>query len=345
VGGSLRYFVILARAIIYLTHLAIPYTRFMSSTKAPETLLEAVTYFADPDRALAFMVSLRWPNGVTCPECSGTHVSFLETRRMWKCLTKECKKQFSVKVGTVFEASPIALEKWLPCLWMLVNCKNGISSYEVHRALGVTQKTAWFMLHRLRLAMQAESFGKFGGSVEADETFIGGKARNMHAEKRKRVIKGQRGMVGKVAVFGLLERHARKGSRVKLEVIPDREASTLHVKVKAHVKQGANLYTDSASGYRGLEEAFIHGVIDHGEKYVDGLIHTNGLENFWSLLKRTIRGTYVAVEPFHLFRYLDEQGFRFNNRSDDDQGRFMEVLANVVGRRLTYRTLTGKNLL
>lgn len=314
----------------------------MSKPKAPETLIEAVTYFADADVALAFMVSLRWPDGVTCPRCSATKVSFLTTRRLWKC--SGCKKQFSVKVGTVFEDSPIGLEKWLPCLWMLVNCKNGISSYEAHRALGVTQKTAWFMLHRLRLAMQTASFGKFGGDVEVDETFIGGRARFMHAAKRRRVIKGTGGL-GKVAVMGLLERHPRKGSRIRLSVIADTAKQTLQAKVRANIQKGANVFTDAHSGYDGLEAEYIHGVIDHSERYVDGKIHTNGLENFWSLLKRSLRGTYVSVEPFHMFRYLDEQAFRFNARKDDDQGRFMEVLANVVGKRVTYRTLTGKNIL
>jgi len=210
----------------------------MSNAAFPETLIEAVTYFSDEDRALSAFVALRWASGVRCPHCDAVDVTFMESRRVWQCKAKECRKQFSAKVGTIFEDSPLPLSKWMPAVWMIANCKNGISSYELHRALGITQKSAWFMLHRIRLAMQDQSFGKLGGSVEVDETFIGGKARNMHFHKRQRVIKGT-GSIGKTAVMGLLERHPRKGSRVRAEVIA------------------------------GLEEEFIHGVVDHGERYVD----------------------------------------------------------------------------
>ena len=154
------------------------------SNGTPETLLEAIRFFSDPDIALAFMAGLRWPDGAICQRCGSTMVYFLKTRKVWKC--RECKKQFSIKVGTIFEDSPIGLDKWLPAMWMLANCKNGISSYELGRALGVTQKTAWFMLHRIRLAMQTESFQKMEGEVEVDETFIGGKARFMHKESREK---------------------------------------------------------------------------------------------------------------------------------------------------------------
>jgi transposase-like protein len=217
---------------------------------APKTLLDAVKYFSDPDTALNFMVAIRWPEGVICPRCSASNVKFLATRRLWKCYG--CTKQFSVKVGTIFEDSPIALEKWLPCLLLIANGKNGISSYEVARALGVTQKTAWFMLHRVRLAMQGDNFGMFGGSVEADETFIGGKARFMHKAKRDRVIKA-RGSLGKVAVMGLLERHGKGHSRVRVSVIGTTAKSVLHRKVKENVRAGANLYTDEALGSRALK--------------------------------------------------------------------------------------------
>jgi len=314
---------------------------------APQTLQEAVLYFSDPDRALDFMVAIKWPGGVVCPKCGEGRPSFLKTRRIFKC--RACKKQFSAKVGTIFEDSPIALEKWLPCVWLIANAKNGISSYEVARALGVTQKTAWFMLHRIRLAMQTPTFGKFGGSVEVDETYIGGKSRNMHHAKRERVIYGGRTgerhqSIGKTAIQGLLQRHSGGHSTVRAAVVPDVRKHRLQDNIRANVREGANVYTDSLRSYDDLDVSYIHGVIDHGERYVDGQIHTNGLENFWSLLKRALKGTYVAVEPFHLFRYLDEEVFRFNNRKDNDGGRFESVMSSTIGKRVTYRALTGADL-
>jgi transposase-like protein len=318
----------------------------MATEKAPKTLLDAVRYFADEDVALAFVVNTRddWRDGPVCPRCESRENGFLKTRRIWKC--KSCQKQFSVKVGTIFEDSPISLTKWLPAMWMLSNDKNGISSYELARALGVTQKTAWFMLARIRLAMQSKTFRKFDGHVEADESFIGGKARNMHAAKRKRLgISQSRSMVGKVAVMGLLARHGEGGSTVRLEVISNRRKHQLEHTIGRHVEVGSTLHTDALRSYdRMAQRGYIHNVIDHAEAYVNGQVHTNGLENFWSLLKRAIKGTYVSVEPFHLFRYLDEQAFRFNNRKDDDSGRFVTVLKSVVNKRVTYAELTGSEL-
>jgi transposase-like protein len=314
----------------------------MSAQDSPKTLLEAVRYFANEDVALAFVANLRWPDGPVCPKCGGKNVGFLSTRRVWKCRAKDCNKQFSVKVGTVFEDSPLPLSKWLPALWMLANCKNGISSYELHRALGVTQKSAWFMLHRLRLAMQSKSFAKMGGTVEVDETYIGGAARNMHAERKKRVIQGRTGMVGKTAVFGLLERHGEdKHSTVRAVVVGNNRKGTLHAHIQENVEPGAEVHSDELRSYRGLEADYTHKVINHAERYVDGQVHTNGMENFWSLLKRGLKGTYISVEPFHLFRYIDEQVHRFNNRKLDDAGRFVKAAIGVIGHRLTYRALIG----
>ncbi|MBZ5558765.1 MAG: IS1595 family transposase [Acidobacteriia bacterium] len=311
-----------------------------------DTLLDAVKYFSDKEVAIGFMASLRWPDGVACPNCDSKEVTFLKTRLIWKC--RGCQKQFSVKVGSLFEDSPIGLDKWLPALWMLVNCKNGISSYELARDLGVTQKTAWFMLHRLRLAIHAKSFNKMGGTVEVDETFIGGKARNMHAGKRKRLgISQSRSMIGKVAVMGLLERHTKDdgSSQVRFKVIANRKKHQLEQVVTENVAIGANIYTDALKSYDRMgERGYVHGVIDHAEEYVDGAVHTNGLENFWSLLKRALKGTYVSVEPFHLFRYLDEQVYRFNNRKLTDAKRFVDAAASLFGKRLTYTALTGKDV-
>ncbi len=314
------------------------------TVEQPETLIEAVRYFADADVCLSFVAELRWPNGPVCPHCEAVSPSFLKTRRIWKC--RECRKQFSIKVGTIFEDSPLGLDKWLPALWLLANCKNGISSYEVARALGVTQKTAWFMLQRLRLALQAENGGKISGEVEADETYIGGKARNMHADKQKRLnVKRGRSIAGKVAVMGLLERHGKDGhSRVRTEVLDSLRKRTVQGHVRNHVETGSILHTDAYESYTGLRAEYNHNVIDHAEKYVDGQVHTNGCENFWSLLKRAIKGTYVSIEPFHLFRYLDEQSFRFNERGGDDASRFALALKGILGKRLTYRALTGADL-
>jgi transposase-like protein len=308
----------------------------------PATLVDAVRYFTDPDVCLSFMVAIRWPDGnVTCPHCGSREVAFLSTYRRWLCRAGHARPQFSIKVGTIFEDSPIPLDKWLPAVWMIVNDKNGISSYELARALGVTQKTGWFMLHRIRLAMQRGGLDKFSGDVEVDETFIGGRARFMHKGKRAEKIKGT-GPMGKAAVMGLLERHGPdKKSRVRLKVVGATRKHILHAEIRTHVERGANLYTDALKSYEGLDREYVHGVIDHAEAYVDGKIHTNGLENFWSLLKRAIKGTYVSVEPFHLFRYLDEQAFRFNERGDNDGGRFLRVLRTIVGRRLTYKELIG----
>jgi len=314
----------------------------VTENSTPDTLLGAITYFADVETSIAFVAALRWPDGVFCPRCGDESCYRLSTRPVWKC--RGCKKQFSVKVGSIFEDSPIGLDKWLPALWMLVNCKNGVSSYEIARDLGVTQKTAWFMLHRLRLAVQHKSFEKVCGHVEIDETYIGGKARNMHKGKRERVISGTGGM-GKVAVQGLLERHGKDGhSTVRMSVVPNIRKGTLQANVRANVESGSSVYTDALLSYDGLNAEYVHQVIDHAEAYVDGQIHTNGCENFWSLLKRALKGTYVSVEPFHLFRYLDEQAYRFNNRKMTDGARFIQAAASVFGKRLTFDVLTGKHL-
>src|SRR6266567_539964 len=308
--------------------------------KPPKTLQEAIVYFSDPQRSFDYAVTLRWPDGkVACPRCGSDRHYFIKTRRLWLC--RGCEKQFTVKVGTIFEDSPLGLDKWMTAFWMLCNCKNGISSMEVHRALGITQKSAWFMLQRLRLAMQDDFFGnKLGGSgaeIEVDESFIGGKARNMHLSERKRRITGT-GTKDKTAVMGILER----GGRIRTSVVPSRRKKVLQDEVRKHVTAGAALYSDALKSYEGLATDYAHQVIDHAVQYVDGRVHTNGLENFWSLLKRGIAGTYVSVEPFHLFRYLDEQAYRFNNRKMNDAERFDMAVKGIVGKRLTFAEVTGK---
>ena len=285
------------------------------------------------------MVAKRWPNGVTCPTCGSAHVGFLVNQQRWQCSSRHPKRQFSIKTGTIFEDSPLGLNLWLPCVWLLTNCKNGVSSWEISRALDVTQKTAWFMLHRVRLAMQDEGTGgKLGGEIEIDETFIGGKARNMHKHIRERKITGTGGK-DKTAVMGILQR----GGKVRTRVVSNRKKTLLQAIVKDHVEPGAAIFTDTLKSYEGLDADYEHQFVDHAVEYVNGNVHTNGMENFWSLLKRTLKGTYVSVEPFHIFRYLDEQAFRFNNRQPmDDSHRFRYVMRKLVGKRLTYAELTGK---
>jgi len=308
--------------------------------EAPETLIEAVRFFGNPDNALQFFVELRWPKGVKCPRCGSDKVTYLANAKVWKCKTAHPKQKFSAKVGTIFEDSPIGLDKWLPAFWLAANCKNGISSYELHRGLGVTQKTAWFMLQRIRLAMHEGSIDKFSGRVEADETFIGAKARNMHAKERKEKIGKGTGPTGKTAVLGLLERNTGDGSsRIRLKVLKSVRRNQLDPEIRKHVEKGSEMLTDALRSYENLSGDYVHNVIDHAECYARGHVHTNGLENFWSLLKRGLKGTYVSVEPFHLFRYLDEQAFRFNERKDNDAGRFVKALAGAVGKGLKYAKL------
>jgi transposase-like protein len=310
---------------------------------SPQTLLEAITYFSDEEKCRKFMAGVRWLDGVVrCPICGSENVLYMETAKLYNCRTRHPRQKFSLKVGTIFEDSPISLQKWLPAVWLIVAAKNGISSYEIHRSLGVSQKSAWFMLHRIRKAMHSGSFMKLSGEVEADETFIGGKARNMHVAKRQRRITGT-GTKDKVAVMGILER----GGKVHAAVVPSRKKTVLQTEVRKHVEAGAALYTDALLSYEGLASDYAHQVVDHAVEYVSGRVHTNGLENFWSLLKRSINGTYVSIEPFHLHRYLDEQTFRFNNRATKDNpltdaDRFMAAMIHVTGRRLTYAELTGK---
>jgi transposase-like protein len=321
----------------------------MARTARPETLQQAILFFSDYANCHRAVMEIRWPDGVVrCPHCGSENVTYLENQRRWQCYERHPKAQFSLKVGTIFEDSAIGLEKWLPALWLVTACKNGISSYELARALDVTQKTAWFMLSRLRLALQGKDGGKLSGDVEVDETFIGGKARNMHKSKLRRLhLTMNNPMVGKVAVMGVLERGAKGESKIRLRQIPSNRRRHVRPVIDEHIEQGSTIYSDSLKSYKHLSSAdseYVHNVIDHAHSYAEGTVHTNGMENFWSLLKRTLKGTYVSVEPFHLFRYLDEQAFRFNNRKGSDAMRFTLALKGILGKRLTYVALTGSEL-
>ena len=313
----------------------------MLTDDTPKTLQEAIRFCSDRDRCEQALVEARWPDGVACPHCGSASVTYLANQRRWKCRERHPRRQFSVKIGTIFEDSPVGLDKWFTAIWLIAGAKNGISSYELHRSIGVTQKTAWFMLHRVRLAMQAKSFDTLGGEVEVDETYIGGKARNMHKDKREK-MRG-RTWFGKAAVMGLLQRHGPdKVSKVRVLTVPTTRRKVLEPTVFETVETGSAVFTDELKSYDLLDGPYEHKVINHAEAYVRGNIHTNGMENFWSLLKRTIGGTYVSIEPFHLHRYLDEQAYRFNNRKQNDAQRFAGVLGAVEGRRVTYNELTGR---
>ena len=310
-----------------------------NGTQPAKTLLEVIKHFSDERVAFEYIKARRFPDGVACPRCRSEKVAFIETRMVWRC--NGCRRQFSVKVGTIFEDSPLKLSVWIPAMWLIANAKNGISSYEIHRALGVTQKTAWFMLHRIREAMRNGSLERLQDHVEVDETYIGGKVRNMHKHVRAEKITGTGGAgSGKQIVVGMLER----GGVVRLSHVRQANRETLQTLVRQNVDRGAWVSTDAHKGYTGLSRDFRHGIVDHAVEYVSGNVHTNGLENFWSLLKRTISGTYVSVEAFHLRSYLDEQGFRYNERKRNDADRFETLTGQVSGKRLTYRRLIGKEL-
>lgn len=327
----------------------------------PKTLLEAVTYFSDETRAFETVRDARWPNGVRCPHCDSDKVRYMEMERKqrgdvkgprrkhtdgkiraWNC--NKCRKQFTLKTGSIFEDSPLPFRVWLSALWFLANQRNGTSSHELARALGIQQRSAWHLNHRLRAAMANGSFEKLCDNVEADETHIGGLARNMHRAKREalRMVDGrrQRSIKGhQTVVVGALER----GGEIRLKVVAKNDGPNIHDFIKSNVLKGSNLYTDTNSAYDAMYKWYAHEIVNHAVEYVrDNIVHTNGLENFWSLLKRTMRGTYVSVEPFHLHRYLGEYAFRFNNRRSSDAERFRLALSQVVGKKLSYSELTGR---
>ena len=312
----------------------------------PDTLQDAILYFASPDNCREYLVAHRWPNGIICPRCGGTKVLFQPKYNRWQCGSKHALRQFTSKTGTIFEDSPLGLDKWLLAMWQVVNCKNGVSSYEIHRAIKVTQKTAWFMDHRIRVALgmaPADESGKFSGEVEADETFVGGKMANMHKHRQAKLRalgRSRGGVFGKAIVTGLLDRNTKK-ARVK--VMGNVRQFGLRTNIAENVEQGSTIYSDALKSYRNVgADGFVHEFIDHTEEYVRGRVHTNGLENFWSLFKRALKGTYVSVEPFHLQAYADEQAFRFNSRKMTDGERFSIAVDGIVGKRLTFDQLTGK---
>jgi transposase-like protein len=309
--------------------------------QVPQTLLEAIRHFANPGNCREFMIATRWDDGIVrCPHCNSEGVKYMEKWDRYICNEKHPKRQFSLKVGTIFEDSPIGLDKWLPAAWLLTNCKNGISSYELARALGITQKAAWHVLHRVRHAM-TETGLKIGvnGPVECDETFVGGKVKNMHRNKRPKGTVF--GTANKTIVVGMLER----GGKVRAGVVENRKLHNMRPMLQENIQAGSHIITDEHSTYPFIakESDFLHDVIDHANEYVRGNVHTNGIENFWALLKRGLSGTYVSVDAAHLNSYVAEQVFRFNHRDDcNDAGRFIQVMSQIVGKRLTYAELAAR---
>jgi transposase-like protein len=312
-----------------------------NATDTPKTLLEAIRYFSRPGVALTYLAKLRWPNGPVCEKCglTGDDIMFLKNAQRWKC--RGCKNQFSVKRGSIMEDSPLSLDKWLCAIWMVANCKNGISSYEIHRNLGITQKSAWFLLHRIRLSMEVGGgIEKMLGPVEVDEAFIGGKVKNMSKSKRAAIAQGHGGIgpKGKAIVMGMVDRNSKQ---VRATVVPNAKKINLLPPVFENVERGAKVFTDALPSYVALRDHYDHESVNHFvDEYVRGEVHTNGIENFWSLLKRCLTGTYISVEPFHLSRYVDEQVFRYNHRKMNDGERFDGVLSRFAGRRMTYAALT-----
>jgi hypothetical protein len=299
--------------------------------KYPETLIEAVCYFSNPDVCIEHVAALRWPNGVVCPTCGRVDVSYLKSQKRWQCKSQHPKRQFSVKVGTIFEDSPLGLDKWLPAIWMIVNAKNGVSSYEIARALGVTQKTAWFMDHRIRVTMEYGSFDKkLDSPVEADETYVGGKTR----EEKGRFN-------NKTAIVGVVEKKKHIG-QIRAFATKQADATNTMPFLKENLTEGAILHTDESTIYSRARRTFIHESVNHSEKeYARGAISTTTIDGFWNLFKRSYKGTYTHLSPTHLDRYVKEHTYRYNTRMLSDGQRFTEWFANC-NRRLMYRALVKK---
>ena len=298
--------------------------------KYPETLIEAVRYFSNPDVCIEHVAALRWPTGVICPTCGRVDVSYLETQKRWQCKSRHTKRQFSAKVGTIFEDSPLGLDKWLPAVWMIINAKNGVSSYEIARALGVTQKTAWFMDHRIRAAMEYGTFDKLDSPVEADETYIGGKTRK---EKGR--------FANKTAIVGVVEKKKHVG-QIRAFATKQADATNTLPFLKANLQEGAVVHTDESRIYSRAKRTFIHESVNHSEKeYARGAISTTTIDGFWNLFKRSYKGTYTHLSPTHLDRYVKEHTYRYNTRMLSDGQRFTEWFANC-NRRLMYKALINK---
>lgn len=300
---------------------------------AANSLLALMKQFDSEEKCVAHLASIRWPDGAVCPICQhGERVNFIKARNVFWC--GNCKKQFSVRVGTIFEESRLPLNKWFAAIWLATSHKKGISSVQLAKDIGVTQKTAWHMLNRMREAMKGMGEGgNLFGVVEIDETYHGGKEKNKHAHKR---LKAGRGAVGKAPVLGMLER----GGMAKAFKVQTVDGAMIDVMVRQHVVCGSHLMTDEHAAYRVLDNDYVRQAVSHGRgEYVRGTAHTNTIEGFWSIFKRGVMGIYHHVSDKHLQRYLDEFAARYNTRDQREGDRFDGFLAASIGRRLTYQEL------
>lgn len=302
-----------------------------------KTLQQALVYFSNEENARKAAIELIWPDGITCSHCGSRKYHWIELQERWKC--KLCHLPFSIKNKTLMENSHYPIGVWMSAIWMFASARNGVSAREISRTLGISRKAAWFLMHRIRTAMETGTFQKLSGTVEVDETYVGGKAKNMHKKKKEQMPKG-RGAVGKAIVMGMRSRDGQ----VVTKVITDTKRKTLHGEIQNTVKKGSKVYTDSLPAYRRLgKKGYTHKSVDHSNgEYVRGKVHTNGIENVWSLFKRHMRGTYVSVSPKHLQRYADEQAFRHNVLKLTDNERVQKIIDGLIGKRLTFDELTGQ---
>ena len=303
-----------------------------------KNLIEATQYFSDKQTCIDYLTKMRWNGNVTCAHCNHDKVYELKgANKRYKCA--KCRKQFSAIKGTIFENSLISLQKWFIAMYILSSHKKGISSCQLAKDLGVTQKTAWFMGQRIRYAAQTKSFTKpvMSTVIECDETDVGGKEKNKHKSKRIEGSQGRSGK-GKTALFGLLE---RDGVVVAMKVT-NTQKETLQPLIEQYVCEGSTIMTDEWKAYQGLQKKFKHGVVNHGAGiYVIDINHTNTIEGFWSLLKRGIIGIYHQVSPKHLDRYIDEFEYRYNSRKISETQRFDNILS-LSNKRLTYKSLIAQ---
>ena len=304
-----------------------------SEKRAFSNLLEVTAFFADNDRSKAYLEDLRWGGKITCPHCANDKIYTFAKRFTYKCA--KCRKPFSVTKGTIFENSALSLQKWFAAVYLLTSHKKGISSMQLSKDLGITQKSAWFVLQRIRFAMRTKSFNApLTNTVEIDETFVGGKNKNRHANKKVENSQG-RSVKDKVAVLGIIER----GGELRAGAIRNTSANSLTPIILGNVSQEAKVVTDEWTGYNGLSNYYDHSVVNHGRgEYVTGNFHTNTIEGFWSLLKRGLVGIYHQVSPKHIDRYITEFAYRYNTKEFNERGRFDNAMAKV-NCRLTYDDL------
>ena len=304
------------------------------------SLIDIMRLFPDNATAEAWFVKIRWPHGPACPHCGSTNVlsGAKHSTMPYRCREKECRKRFSVRTGTVMQSSNLGYQIWAMAIYLCLTSLKGVSSMKLHRDLNITQKSAWHLAHRLRKALESPG-GMFSGPVEVDETYMGGKRRNMSNAKRKELAGTGRGSVGKVAVVGAKDRAT---NRVAVKVVESTDKPTLQGFVVEHTAPGATVYSDEASAYEGLP--FEHESVRHSvSEYVRGMAHTNGMESFWSMLKRAHTGTFHKMSPKHLDRYVTEFAERHNMRENDTIDQMGAVVLGMDGKRLRYDDLIAPN--